>query len=61
MIGKTSILLSELQLKINHLISEEESISDEINAWSDEFGPSLACGLEVIERDHDILRTRFLH
>jgi V/A-type H+-transporting ATPase subunit I len=55
MIGKSSELLSELQVKINHLILEEESISDEINAWSDEFGPSLACGLEVLERDHDIL------
>lgn len=55
MIGKSSELLSELQVKVNHLILEEESISDEINAWSDEFGPSLACGLEVLERDHDIL------
>ena len=55
MVGTPSLLLSDLQIKINNLISEEKSISDEIKDWSNKFGPSLACGLEVLERDHDIL------
>ena len=55
MVGTPSLLLSDLQIKINNLISEEKSISNEIKDWSNKFGPSLACGLEVLERDHDIL------
>ena len=55
MVGNPSLLLSDLQIKINDLISEEKSTSNEIKDWSDKFGPSLACGLEVLERDHDIL------
>ena len=55
MVGKPSLILSDIQIKIDNLISEKATISDEIKAWSEKYGPSLACGLEVLERDHDIL------
>ena len=55
MVGNPSLILSDIQIKIDNIISEKASISDEIKAWSEKYGPSLACGLEVLERDHDIL------
>ena len=30
-------------------------ISNDIESWSNEYGSSLACGLELLEREHDIL------
>ena len=53
--GDSKILLSEVREKINILSQEKLSISTEIDEWTTEFGPSLVCGLELLEREHDIL------
>jgi len=53
--GNPSNLIEEIRSEISQLSSEQSSISKEIESWSNEFGSSLACGLELLEREHDIL------
>ena len=53
--GNSKILLSQVREKISILSQEKLSISAEIDEWTTEFGPSLVCGLELLEREHDIL------
>ena len=53
--GKPKKLIEEIKSEINKLSSEQSSIVKDIESWSDEFGSSLACGLELLEREHDIL------
>jgi len=53
--GDPSEILSQLSEKVDKLMIEKTTISNRIESWADEFGPSLACGLEILERDHHIL------
>ena len=53
--GNPKKLIEEIKSEINKLSSEQSSIAKDIESWSDEFGSSLACGLELLEREHDIL------
>ena len=53
--GNSKQLIGDIKSKIHKLSSEQSSIVKDIESWSDEFGPSLACGLELLEREHDIL------
>ena len=55
--GNSKILLSQVREKISILSEEKLSISTEIDEWTAEFGASLVCGLELLEREHDILTT----
>jgi V/A-type H+-transporting ATPase subunit I len=41
--------------QITALKAEKSSLSMEIDSWTSEFGSSLVCGLELLEREHDIL------
>ena len=53
--GNPNNLLKEIHLEILSLYKEKSSLSNEIDSWSNEFGPSLVCALELLEREHDIL------
>ena len=53
--GNPKQLMGEIKSEINKLSSEQSLITKDIESWSDEFGSSLACGLELLEREHDIL------
>ncbi len=53
--GDPNQLIVDLRSQISELMAEKSSISNDIESWSNEYGPSLACGLELLEREHDIL------
>ena len=53
--GDPNQLIVDLRSQISELIAEKSLISDDIESWSNEYGSSLACGLELLEREHDIL------
>ena len=53
--GDPNQLIVDLRFQISELIAEKSLISDDIESWSNEYGSSLACGLELLEREHDIL------
>jgi len=53
--GDPNQLIVGLRSQISELIAEKSLISDDIESWSNEYGSSLACGLELLEREHDIL------
>ena len=53
--GDTIQLLSEVREQISSLSAEKSSLSMEIDSWTNEFGSSLVCGLELLEREHDVL------
>ena len=53
--GNPSDLLSEVIDKLNVLQSEKTSIENDLQMWNNKFGESLTCGLELLEREHDIL------
>ena len=53
--GNPLELLSKATDKINTLESEKSMIVDGLEMWNNEFGESLTCGLELLEREHDIL------
>jgi V/A-type H+-transporting ATPase subunit I len=53
--GNPNELMLDVMLQISELSEEKSSISNDIDSWSNEFGASLACGLELLEREHDIL------
>lgn len=53
--GNANSLLSESKIKSSIISEEKKSISDDIDSWSEDFGASLVCGLELLEREHDIL------
>ena len=53
--GNPLELLSNATDKINTLESEKSMIVDGLEMWNNEFGESLTCGLELLEREHDIL------
>ena len=53
--GSSHILLSGVRESISALSKEKSSITEEIDNWTNEFGESLVCGLELLEREHDIL------
>ncbi len=53
--GDPNQLIVDLRSQISELIAEKSLISGDIESWSNEYGSSLACGLELLEREHDIL------
>ena len=53
--GDPNQLIVDLRSQISELMAEKSSISNDIESWSNEHGSSLACGLELLEREHDIL------
>jgi len=53
--GDSNQLIVDLRSQISELMAEKSSISNDIESWSNEYGSSLACGLELLEREHDIL------
>ena len=53
--GDPNQLIVDLRSQISELMAEKSSISNDIKSWSNEYGSSLACGLELLEREHDIL------
>ncbi len=53
--GDPNQLIADLRSQISELMAEKSSISNDIKSWSNEYGSSLACGLELLEREHDIL------
>ncbi len=53
--GDPNQLIVDLRSQISELMAEKSLISDDIESWSNEYGSSLACGLELLEREHDIL------
>ena len=53
--GSPKQLLTEMNEQITALKAEKSSLSMEIDSWTSEFGSSLVCGLELLEREHDIL------
>jgi len=53
--GKTTDLLSEVVDKLNFLKSEKSLIENDLETWNNDFGESLTCGLELLEREHDIM------
>ncbi len=53
--GNPGDLLSEVIESMNTLEFEKSSIIKDLELWNGEFGVSLICGLELLEREHDIL------
>jgi len=53
--GDPNQLIVDLRSQISELMAEKSSTSNDIESWSNEYGSSLACGLELLEREHDIL------
>ena len=53
--GSPKQLLTGMNEQITVLKAEKSSLSMEIDSWTSEFGSSLVCGLELLEREHDIL------
>ena len=53
--GSPTERLSEAMKLKNDLVNERESLSEKVQEWVSENGEALACGLEVLERDHDVL------
>ena len=53
--GDPNQLIVDLRSQISELMAEKSLISNDIESWSNEYGSSLACGLELLEREHDIL------
>ena len=47
--------LSQVKGRKHDLTSEREELAKAIEEWIDANGEDLACGLEVLERDHDVL------
>lgn len=53
--GNIKDLIAKLQTQKEELESEKTLLEESISSWNDEYGSSLVCGLELLERDHDML------
>ncbi len=53
--GSASERLEEVREARNTLESEKHRLEVELENWKDENGEMLVCGLEILERDHDVL------
>ena len=53
--GSVSSLLSEVREKKNSTAMEKSQLEEKLEIWSKSNGEALVCGLEVLERDHEIL------
>ncbi len=53
--GSVSELLSQIRGKKESTINEKLRLEGELDSWSSANGSMLVCGLEVLERDHEIL------
>ena len=53
--GPPADRLSQVKGRKHDLTSEREELAKAIEEWIDANGEDLACGLEVLERDHDVL------
>ena len=53
--GSASERLEKAESSRDALVSEKNALMEKIAAWEESNGEMLACGLEVLERDHDVL------
>ncbi|MEC7744504.1 MAG: V-type ATPase 116kDa subunit family protein [Candidatus Thermoplasmatota archaeon] len=53
--GSPSDRLEEIRSSRDSLVSEKSALMGQISEWEESNGEMLACGLEVLERDHDVL------
>mgnify|MGYP001188379539 FL=1 len=53
--GSVSVLLSKIRTEMDEAIGEKTSLEGKLDSWSQSHGEYLVCGLEVLERDHEIL------
>ena len=54
-IGSIPDLLSEIRAEKDSTVDEKTRLEGELDSWSQSHGETLVCGLEVLERDHEIL------
>ena len=54
-VGNPRELIEELSSQISNIDSKIDIIEKDITAWSDENGELLLCGIELLEREHEIL------
>ena len=53
--GSASEKLEKAGSSRDALVGEKNALMEKITAWEESNGEMLACGLEVLERDHDVL------
>ena len=53
--GAVPDLLSEIRTEKDRTVDEKTRLERELESWSQSHGETLVCGLEVLERDHEIL------
>jgi V/A-type H+-transporting ATPase subunit I len=53
--GSVTELLSEIRGKKEETLVEKSQLESKLDSWSESYGETLVCGLEVLERDHEIL------
>ena len=53
--GPIPALLSEIRGRKNSILEEKRQLENKLEAWSNQNGEMLICGLDVLERDHEIL------
>ncbi len=53
--GSIPDLLAEIRTEKDSAVDEKTQLERELELWSQSHGETLVCGLEVLERDHEIL------
>ena len=53
--GSVTELLSEIRSKKEETLIKKSQFEGKLDSWSESYGETLVCGLEVLERDHEIL------
>ena len=53
--GSVTKLLSEIKSKKEEALIEKGGFESKLDSWSQSYGEILVCGLEVLERDHELL------
>ena len=53
--GAIPDLLAEIRTEKDSTVDEKTRLERELESWSQSHGETLVCGLEVLERDHEIL------
>ena len=55
--GDAAARYTEINQSTEALVEEQSGLNEDFSDWADENGESLACGLELLERDHEMLTT----
>ena len=53
--GSVAVLLEKIRAEKERTIDEVTLLKESLNSWTESSGEALVCGLEVLERDHEIL------